>query len=81
MDTMVRLAMLPHHPSLIDPNTFRLQAIAHGPAMQPGTEPDLGMRILLVHGDEVIADSKESGVLAACSKFKAWVRKHYFNEN
>ena len=28
-------------------------AVAKGPAMPPGTEPDLGMRIILAHGDEV----------------------------
>ena len=29
------------------------EAIAKGPAMSPGSDPDLGMRIILAHGDEV----------------------------
>ena len=29
------------------------EALAKGPAMPPGAEPDLGMRIILAHGDEV----------------------------
>ena len=36
-----------------------------------GEEPDLGMRVQLVHGDETIADSEEAGGLAAaCDKFQ-----------
>ena len=27
--------------------------MAKGPALGPGAEPDLGMRIILAHGDEV----------------------------
>ena len=44
-------------------------------------EPDLGMRVILVHGDETIGDSEADGGLApALSKFKAWVRRTYFGE-
>lgn len=36
-----------------------------------GEDPDLGMRVQLVHGDEVIADSESAGGLAAaCATFK-----------
>ena len=39
------------------------------------------MRVQLVHGDEVIADSEQAGGLAAaCATFKAWVRAHYFQD-
>ena len=39
------------------------------------------MRVQLVHGDEVIADSDEAGGLAAATKaFKGWVREQYFKE-
>ncbi|KAG1670769.1 hypothetical protein FOA52_013996 [Chlamydomonas sp. UWO 241] len=48
-------------------------AIKAGPAIPPGTEPDLGMRVILAHGDEVIGDSSDAGLTAACAKFKAWV--------
>ncbi|PSC69592.1 peptidase M3 [Micractinium conductrix] len=50
-------------------------AVAAGPAIAPGQEPDLGMRVLLVHGDEQIADSAEGGLAAACETYKAWIRK------
>ena len=47
-----------------------------------GEEVDIGMRIRLVHGDELIADSGADGgsIQKACAQFKAWVRKHYFEE-
>lgn len=46
-----------------------------------GEEPDLGMRVQLVHGDEVIADSSTAGGLAAaCATFKSWVRQEYFKD-
>ncbi len=32
--------------------------IEEGPAIPPGGEVDIGMRVRLVHGDLVIADSK-----------------------
>ncbi|KAG2489329.1 hypothetical protein HYH03_012161 [Edaphochlamys debaryana] len=48
-------------------------AIAAGPAIKPGQPFDLGMRVRLVHGDELISDSAEGGLAAACDKFKAWV--------
>ena len=39
------------------------------------------MRVQLVHGDEVIADSEKAGGLAAaCATFKGWVRKEYFED-
>lgn len=36
-----------------------------GPAIPTGSEPDLGMRIRLVHGDELIADSQDGGLAGA----------------
>ena len=37
--------------------------------------------VLLVHGDEVLADSEaDGGQAAANAKFKRWVRQHYFGE-
>ena len=40
----------------------------------PRTDPvDLSMRMRLVHGDEVIADSASGGFDAACDAFAAWV--------
>jgi len=47
-------------------------------SLQAGQEPQLGMRVQLVHGDEVISDSAEAGGLAeACRQFKSWVQKTY----
>lgn len=46
---------------------------------KPGSEVDLGMRVRLVNGDDVISDSEtDGGFQAACAKFKAWVRQQYF---
>lgn len=46
---------------------------------KPGEEIDIGMRVLLVHGDETIADSAvDGGFVKACAKFKAWVRARFF---
>jgi hypothetical protein len=57
------------------------EAAAAGPAIAPGQEPDLGMRVILCHGDETIGDSEADGGLApALAKFKAWVRHKYFSE-
>ncbi|KAK9816558.1 hypothetical protein WJX72_001939 [[Myrmecia] bisecta] len=53
------------------------EAVAAGPAIPAGAECDLGMRIVLIHGDETIADSKD-GYTAACQTFKNWVHKEYF---
>ncbi|KAK9843964.1 hypothetical protein WJX81_000584 [Elliptochloris bilobata] len=57
------------------------EAAAAGPTLAPGQEPDLGMRVILCHGDETIGDSEADGGLApALAKFKAWVRRTYFGE-
>lgn len=46
---------------------------------KPGEEIDIGMRVVLVHGDEVISDSETAGSFQkACAAFKAWVREQYF---
>jgi hypothetical protein len=38
--------------------------------------PDLDATIRVIHGSEVIADSRD-GELAMCDRFEAWVREHY----
>ena len=60
-------------------------ARAAGPALPPGGGADLGMRCVLVHGADVIADSGPAGgadaaqrFAAANAQFKAWVRKEFF---
>lgn len=46
-----------------------------------GSEIDIGMRVRLVHGDDLISDSEtDGGFQQACSKFKAWVRQQYFGD-
>lgn len=51
-------------------------AVAKGPKFPRGSNVDLDMRVLLVHGDEVIADSQNPGGLAgACAEYKGWVAK------
>lgn len=55
------------------------EAVAKGPAIPVGGSADLGMRVVLVHGDEVIGDSEaDGGLAAACDKFKKWVYKEYY---
>jgi hypothetical protein len=45
---------------------------------KPGDEVDIGMRVRLVDGDELIADSEsDGGFQGACAKFKAWVRARF----
>lgn len=47
---------------------------------KPGSEVDIGMRVRLVDGDELIADSDaDGGFVGACAKFKDWVRAKYFS--
>jgi hypothetical protein len=47
-----------------------------GPALKPGSEAQLAMRVLLVHGDEMIADSNDAGgLVAACASFSKWVEQ------
>jgi len=57
-------------------------ALAAGPALPAGAGADLDMRVMLVHGDEVIADSGAgagaAGLAAANAKFKTWVRATFF---
>lgn len=58
-------------------------AIAGGGARfksgDPAVEAALRMRVRLVHGPQVIADSAVDGGLGgACAKFAAWVRETYF---
>lgn len=64
-------ALSPHHSLPLPPPT------AAGPAIPPGQEPDLGMRVLLVDGDETIADSAQGGLAKASDEFKAWIAKKW----
>lgn len=49
-------------------------AVKTGPTYAPGSDVDLDMRVLLVHGDEVIADSAgEGGLSRACGVYKQWL--------
>ena len=40
-------------------------------------EIDLEMRAIFVHGDDVISDSKDSGFLGACEKFRGWIYQEW----
>lgn len=50
------------------------KAVQEGPKFPAGSSVDLDMRVMLVHGDEVVSDSNEAGLAAACKKFKGWVK-------
>jgi len=49
------------------------EAIASGPALTAGSNVDLDMRVLLVHGDQVISDSNDGGLTNACRIYKEWL--------
>jgi hypothetical protein len=51
------------------------EALRAGPKLAPGQAAQLNMRIRLVNGDEVIADTEEEGgsLPVVCAKFKAWL--------
>jgi Zn-dependent oligopeptidase len=51
------------------------KAVKEGPKYPRGSNVDLDMRVLLVHGDEVISDSSQSGFAGACAVYKEWVAK------
>lgn len=68
----------PHWLQLEEEEKAYAEAVASGPAITSGSEVDLGMRVILVHGDTTIADSADGGLNAATAKFKDWVRKEYF---
>mmetsp|Transcript_9911 Transcript_9911/g.23960 ORF Transcript_9911/g.23960 Transcript_9911/m.23960 type:complete len:82 (+) Transcript_9911:3-248(+) len=45
---------------------------------QRTAEPELDMRIKIVDGDEVIADTAvDGGFLATCAKFEAYIRNRF----
>lgn len=46
-----------------------------GARFPSGTSVDLDMKVVLVHGDEVVADSNEcGGLLPACEKYSQWLK-------
>ena len=41
-----------------------------------GEPADLGMHVVLVHGDDIIADSQKAGsIQAATTLYKEWLRR------
>ncbi|GBF88826.1 oligoendopeptidase f [Raphidocelis subcapitata] len=78
-DAWVARLQLPLEQLLVREKEEYGRAIKEGPSIPPGADFDIGMAVRLVHGDEVIADSRaDGGLRGACSKFKAWVRAKYF---
>jgi hypothetical protein len=57
-------------------------AVKEGARYKEGDSVDLDMRVVLVHGDEVIADSNSlsGGLTEACSIFKIWIGNNFKNE-
>ncbi|KAJ3193930.1 hypothetical protein HDU67_004949 [Dinochytrium kinnereticum] len=51
------------------------EAIRVGPKFKAGDNVDLNMRVILVHGDEVISDSQslQGGLAEACSIYRKWI--------
>ncbi|KAJ3108082.1 hypothetical protein HDU97_002317 [Phlyctochytrium planicorne] len=54
-------------------------AVAVGPKFKAGENVDLNMRVILVHGDEVISDSQslKGGLAEACDVFRKWIAKTF----
>jgi hypothetical protein len=48
-------------------------ALAKGPQFPRGSNVDIKMRIKLVHGDSVIADSETAGLFSACETYRKWI--------
>lgn len=49
---------------------------------KPGSEIDIGMRVRLVDGDVLVADSEtDGGFQGACKIFKQWTRAKYFGSS
>ena len=47
-------------------------------ACSAGQPANLGMHVILVHGDEVIADSEKAGsIQAATAQYKQWLNKTF----
>lgn len=54
------------------------EAVQKGPKLKPGQPANLGMHVILVHGDEIIADSEEAGsISAATDQYKVWLQKTF----
>ena len=49
-------------------------ALLEGPKFPAGADVNLDMRVLLVHGDEVISDSSMAGLAEACQVYKTWLK-------
>ncbi len=56
------------------------RSVKEGPKFKHGDHVSLDMRVLLVHGDEVVADSKENGSLfSACEIYRKWLNDNKAN--
>ena len=65
---------VPVHKLVANEREAYMEGFEIGPKYRAGMEVDLDMRILLVDGDVVIADSKENGGLhKACDVYKQWL--------
>ncbi|KAJ3111583.1 hypothetical protein HDU96_005547 [Phlyctochytrium bullatum] len=55
------------------------EAVKAGPKFKAGENVDLNMRVVLVHGDEVISDSHslQGGLAEACQVFRGWIAKTF----
>ncbi len=48
-------------------------AVVQGPKFPKGSDVDIKMRIKLVHGDTIIADSSTAGLYNACETYRKWI--------
>ncbi|KAJ3028000.1 UNVERIFIED_CONTAM: hypothetical protein HDU68_002682 [Siphonaria sp. JEL0065] len=59
------------------------EAVKAGPKYGPKDKVYLDMRVILVHGDEVISDSSKlkGGLSEACEKFEQWIGVNFHDKN
>ncbi|RMZ53669.1 hypothetical protein APUTEX25_003203 [Auxenochlorella protothecoides] len=73
-DAWVKELQVPVEVKVAEEEVAYREALEAGPRIPPGSPVDLNMRILLVHGDETVADTEVEGSLpAACAKYTAWL--------
>lgn len=55
------------------------RGVAEGPKFSDLSKIDLGARVVVVHGDEKVADSKDDdqGLAGVDAKFRAWIEKNW----
>ncbi|KAI9337274.1 oligoendopeptidase [Obelidium mucronatum] len=78
-DAWLEALRVPTEVKIASEKAAYFEALEKGPKFQPTENVDLDMRVILVHGDEVISDSSklEGGLTQACDIFKTWIGQNF----